>query len=60
LLLDAIRLTNRACVFDNSGENKRNTWLAEITDGNLLEVKTDEIPAWFKRAVLDKIAAEER
>jgi len=35
-------------------EGKR-TWLAEITDGRELELKTDQIPAWFKQAVLDKI-----
>lgn len=56
LLRDAIRHTNRAYVFDNSGDNadQRHTWLAEITDGQELELKTDRIPAWFQRAVLDK------
>ena len=49
----------RAYVFDNSGDNKdrKHTWLAEITDGWVLELKADQIPAWFKRAVLDKIRA---
>jgi predicted ABC-type ATPase len=58
LLMDAIRHTNRAYVFDNSGDNqeKKHTWLAEVTDGRELELKSDRIPAWFKRAVLDKIA----
>jgi len=57
LLVDAIRLTNRAYIFDNSGDNadRKHTWLAEITDGKSLELKTERIPAWFKRAVLDKI-----
>jgi len=57
LLMDAIRHTNRAYVFDNSGENKdrKHTWLAEITEGQQLELRTDKIPSWFKRAVLDKI-----
>ncbi|CAN5883659.1 zeta toxin family protein [soil metagenome] len=57
LLLEAIRHTNRAYVFDNSGENGdgKHTWLAEITDGKTIEVKTDHIPGWFKRAVMDKI-----
>jgi predicted ABC-type ATPase len=57
LLMDAIRHTNRAYVFDNSGDNKDNkhTWLAEITDGRELDLKSDQIPAWFKRSVLDKI-----
>lgn len=59
LLLDAIHQTNRAYVFDNSGDNKdqKHTWLAEITDGRVLELKSNQIPAWFKRAVLDKIKA---
>ena len=57
LLMDAIRHANRAYVFDNSGDNKdkEKTWLAEITDGRVLELKSGRIPAWFKRAVLDKI-----
>jgi predicted ABC-type ATPase len=55
LLMDAIRHTNRAYVFDNSGENRERTWIAEITDGRELEMKTDQMPAWFKRAVMDKI-----
>ena len=58
LLMDAIRHSNRAYVFDNSGDSKdkEQTWLAEITDGCVLELKSDRIPAWFKRAVLDKIS----
>ena len=57
LLMEAIRRTNRAYIFDNSGDtqDKRHTWLAEITEGRKLELKSDRIPAWFKRAVLDKI-----
>ena len=55
LLMDAIRHTNRAYLFDNSGENQGRTWIAEITDGKVLEMKTDQMPAWFKRAVIDKI-----
>jgi predicted ABC-type ATPase len=57
LLMEAIRRTNRAYIFDNSGDsqNKKHTWLAEITEGRQLELKSDRIPAWFKRAVLDKI-----
>jgi predicted ABC-type ATPase len=55
LLMDAIRRTNRAYVFDNSGLPGQYTWLAEITDGAALELRAAEIPLWFKRAVLDKI-----
>lgn len=57
LLMDAIRHTNRAYIFDNSGENQAHTWLVEITEGRTMEFKVDQVPAWFKRAVLDKIAA---
>ena len=58
LLMPAIRHTNRAYIFDNSTDNAdhNHTWLAEITEGRRLELKTDQIPAWFKRSVLDKIA----
>ena len=58
LLMEAIRCTNRAYIFDNSGDNadRSHTWLAEITDGRTLELKTDLIPAWFRRAVLDQTA----
>ena len=57
LLLEAIRHTHRAYVFDNSGDSsdQKQTWLAEITDGTELELKSDRIPAWFKRAVLEKV-----
>ncbi len=54
LLTDAIRRTNRAYIFDNSSHNQDRTWLAEITDGQSLEIKADQIPAWFKSAVLKK------
>ncbi len=58
LLIEAIRHSNRAYIFDNSGDSKhgKQTWLAEITDGKKLELKTDKIPAWFVRSVLDKIS----
>ncbi len=53
LLLDAIRNTNRAYLFDNSGSKE--IWVAEITDGKLLELKTNHLPNWFKSSVWDKI-----
>jgi predicted ABC-type ATPase len=55
LLMDAIRHTNRAYIFDNSGEGQERTWLAEVTDGRELEMKTDQMPAWFRHAVWEKI-----
>jgi predicted ABC-type ATPase len=57
LLMDAICHANRAYVFDNSRESQdaSGTWIAEITEGRELELKSNQIPAWFKRAVLNKI-----
>lgn len=52
LLMEAIRFTNRAYIFDNSGH--QHVWLAEITDGHMLEMKTDQVPAWFKKALGSK------
>ena len=53
LLLDAIKLTNRSYIFDNSGES--NVWIAEITDGVNIELKSNLVPLWFKKFVLDKL-----
>ncbi len=52
LLKEAISFTNRAYIFDNS--THEHIWLAEITDGHLLEMKTDQVPAWFKNALGSK------
>lgn len=58
LLADAIRYTNRAYIFDNS--KHKHIWLAEVTDGEVLEMKTDRMPVWFKKAVWDKLRPAER
>lgn len=55
LLPEAIRASHRAYIFDNSGKTGEHTWLAEITDGRRLELKSGIIPAWFKRTVLDPL-----
>lgn len=57
LLMDAIKRSHRAYIFDNSTDNAdgRHTWLAEVTEGTRLELKTDRIPDWLKQAVLDKL-----
>lgn len=54
LLLDAIRATDRAYIFDNS---VRNFWVAEVTDGTELEMKTDRMPRWFKKWVWDQLSS---
>jgi predicted ABC-type ATPase len=53
LLAEAIRASNRAYIFDNSGAKP--IWLAEVTDGRRLEVKTRRVPAWFKQFVWDRM-----
>lgn len=56
LLAKAIACSNRAYVFDSSNENvdRPREWVAEITEGRTIELKTDKIPGWFQRAVLEK------
>lgn len=56
-LMDAIRHTNRAYIFDNSTDSadRKLAWVAEITEGRTLELKINRIPPWFKRAVVEKI-----
>ncbi|PWE41466.1 hypothetical protein C9I50_13145 [Pseudomonas prosekii] len=53
LLLEAIRYSDRAYIFDNSSHES--TWLAEVTNGEELELRTEQIPAWFKSAIWDKL-----
>lgn len=52
LLMQAVQYTHRAYIFDNS--THEHIWLAEITNGNSLEMKTDQIPGWFKNSLWDK------
>jgi predicted ABC-type ATPase len=51
-LLGAIRATNRAYIFDNSGAEA--ILVAEITDGKDIEIKNSNVPVWFRKHVLDK------
>lgn len=53
LLWEAVKYTNRAYIFDNSGSKL--LWIAEITDAKNLEIKFNTVPSWFKKYVLDKI-----
>lgn len=53
LLLEAIRHTDRAYIFDNSGS--ANIWLAAVSNGRTLTMQTEQMPAWFKLAVWDKM-----
>lgn len=53
LLLEAIRSTNRAYIFDNSGHQQ--ILIAEISEGTDLALCSERMPMWFKHAVIDKI-----
>lgn len=57
LLSQAVACSDRAYVFDNSGEDK--VWLAEVTDGSELEMKTDVAPHWFKAALWDAFEGDD-
>ena len=51
--MEAIRNSDRAYIFDNSDVQR---WIAEVINGRELDLKTDSIPDWFKRAVWDKFS----
>jgi predicted ABC-type ATPase len=55
LLLPAVKHTHRAYLFDNSRHGGEHLWVAEITDGSVLELKCDSMPFWFQNSVWDKI-----
>jgi predicted ABC-type ATPase len=57
LLMDAVQLTDRAYIFDNTSHEC--IWLAEVTDGRLLEIKTAQMPQWFKHNLWDKFVAQQ-
>ena len=52
LLADAVTYANLAYIFDNSGTER--LWVAEVTEGQEIEMKTDQMPAWFKTALWDR------
>lgn len=54
LLYDAIKISDRAFLFDNSG--KESFFFAEITNGTDVEIKgeNENIPEWFFTYVLER------
>jgi hypothetical protein len=52
-----VQVSHRAYIFDNSGHGQ--VWLAEITDGDEMTIKSDTLPHWFKSALWDKFAENE-
>jgi predicted ABC-type ATPase len=57
LLSDAVSFADRAYIFDNSGHER--VWIAEVTGGEEIEVKTDLMPVWFKTALWDRFGESE-
>ncbi len=53
LLKDAISHTNRAFIFDNSGETK--VWIGEIIDAKQIRLEIEKIPYWFQKYFLEKL-----
>ena len=51
-LLNAVKLADRAYIFDNSGAESK--LIAEINDGEI-EIKSSSIPAWFGKYILDRV-----
>lgn len=51
-LYEAIMLSDRAFIFDNSSE--AHIWIAE-SDKKTITIKNDIIPIWFKEHVIDKL-----
>jgi len=55
-LSDAILASNRAYIFDNSQDGDSSfAQIAEITEGEDIDIVSDTQPAWFKQYVLDKL-----
>ncbi len=52
LLFEAIRYSNRAFIFDNSGNQQ--LFLAEIINAQNVQIMSEFQPYWFKKYVLDK------
>lgn len=52
-LLDVIKLTNRAYLFDNSGTEYK--LVAQVTDGRDIDFDPAFVPNWFVKYVLNKL-----
>jgi predicted ABC-type ATPase len=52
ILYQAIKVSDRAYIFDNSGQEIK--FLAEITSGSDIKMKVDISPDWFDKFVLSK------
>ena len=55
LLMDAVKHSNRAYLFDNSRHGGERMWVAEISNGQDLKLMCDPMPLWFQKAVWEKV-----
>lgn len=55
LLSEIIPLCHRVYLFDNSTENKSIDPVAEIDKAGKLTIRTDQIPWWIQKYVIDKL-----
>ncbi len=53
LLLEAVKNSNRAYIFDNSSQEK--LWIAEISDGKYFQFKDENIPEWAYKYLLKEV-----
>lgn len=49
----AIKASNRAYIFDNSGHES--VWACEITDAITIDYKQDVVPDWIHRHITKKL-----
>lgn len=52
LLLEAVKNSNRAYIFDNSSQEK--LWVAQINEGKEFEYKSENIPEWVDNYLLKR------
>ena len=50
LLPEAVKYSNRAYIFDNSGRDR--LWIAQINNGEEFEFKSDSVPEWVDKYLL--------
>lgn len=55
LLPDAVKVTDKAFIFDNSDDKSPLRGVAEIQDGNKLVYLSEKTPHWIKANLLDKV-----
>jgi len=53
-LPSAIRASNRAYIFDNSGD--ASVWVCEVTNGKAIDYKQEVVPDWVYRHVIEGLA----